>query len=130
MTAREPEKERPEFFEEIEETIHFTLEYADGATCEGETSWQHSSNRYRAAGDEGWIELKPAYSYDGLRARTEEGPLPNRDGFNQQVHQMDAFAEAILEGRKSIVPGELGRRDIRTIEAIFEAARTGRRVEL
>lgn len=130
VTARQPPKARPEIFAEIEETMYLTLEYADGSTCEGETSWAGSANRFRAEGDKGWFETSPAYSYGGLRGRTSEGELTVPSGFSQQAAQMDHIARSILEGRPSIVPGELGRRDIRVIEAIFEAARTGRRVEL
>lgn len=130
VTAVEPPKTRPEVFEEIEETIHFELEYADGSTCKGETSWAQSSNYFRAEGPEGWFETNPAYSYDGLRARTSDGELPPRDGFNQQAHQMDHIAKAILDDRSSIIPGTMGRREIRIIEAIFEAARTGSRIRL
>jgi predicted dehydrogenase len=41
---------------------------------------------------------------------------------------MDDFADCILSGRESPVPGELGRRDIRIITAIYEAAAAGKRV--
>lgn len=130
VTAEQPPTTRPELFDEVEEAINFTLKWADGSTCQGETSWSKSSNYYRASGDAATIELDPAYSYDGLRARIDGESLKPRDGFNQQAHQMDAFAQAILENKPSIVPGEMGRRDIRVITAIFEAVRTGKQVEL
>jgi predicted dehydrogenase len=41
---------------------------------------------------------------------------------------MDDFADCILSDRASPVPGELGRRDIRILSAIYEAAATGQRV--
>jgi predicted dehydrogenase len=41
---------------------------------------------------------------------------------------MDDFAGSILNGRKLLVPGEIGRRDLQIITAIFEAARSGKRV--
>jgi predicted dehydrogenase len=40
---------------------------------------------------------------------------------------MDDFAQCMRENRESRVPGEMGRRDLVIIEAIYEAARTGRR---
>jgi glucose-fructose oxidoreductase len=46
---------------------------------------------------------------------------------SQQAQQIDDFALCIREGRKSSVAGELGRRDMAIIEAIYESARTGRR---
>jgi predicted dehydrogenase len=41
---------------------------------------------------------------------------------------MDDFADCILRKHQTPVPGELGRRDIQIITAIYEAARTGKRV--
>src|SRR5438045_3649917 len=49
---------------------------------------------------------------------------------NQQAAQMDDFADCILSGRNTPVPGELGRRDLQIITAIYEAARTGKRVKV
>lgn len=130
VTAEELPKTKPDIFDEVEETLHFTLEYADGSRAEGETSWVRRINRFRAEAEDGWFETSPAYSYDGLRGQTSDGPLPVRDGFNQQAQQIDHIAESILRDRESIVPGSLGRRDMRIIDAIFEAARTGNRVEI
>ena len=41
---------------------------------------------------------------------------------------MDDFADCILTGRESEVNGEMGRRDMKIITAVYEAARTGKRV--
>jgi predicted dehydrogenase len=54
-------------------------------------------------------------------------PQPNT---RQQAVQMDHFARCILEDRATPVPGEMGRRDVAIIEAIYESARTKRRVTL
>jgi predicted dehydrogenase len=43
---------------------------------------------------------------------------------------MDDFADCILSNRETPVPGELGRRDMAIIEAIYSAAATGRRVQV
>ncbi len=130
VTARELPKTRPEFFDEVEETLEFDLEFPGGVHCEGRTSYNESYNRFRAESPEGWIEIEPAFSYGGLRARTSRGPLP-ASSVNQQAAQMDAFARVILDGGESIVPGEMGRRDMRIVTAIYESARNdGRRVEV
>jgi predicted dehydrogenase len=41
---------------------------------------------------------------------------------------MDDFADCILTGRPTPVSGEMARRDIRILGAIYESASTGRRV--
>jgi glucose-fructose oxidoreductase len=41
---------------------------------------------------------------------------------------MDDFADCIRTGRESEVGGEMGRRDLKIIEAIYASARTGKRL--
>jgi predicted dehydrogenase len=43
---------------------------------------------------------------------------------------MDDFADCILNGKETRVPGEEGRRDNRIMAAIYEAAATGKTVAL
>jgi predicted dehydrogenase len=49
---------------------------------------------------------------------------------NQQAKQMDDFADAIRSKRASPVPGEMGRRDVKILQAIYKAMETGGRVEI
>jgi predicted dehydrogenase len=49
---------------------------------------------------------------------------------NQQARQMDDFALAIINNRPTPVPGEMGKRDVKLLQAIYEAARTGKRITL
>jgi predicted dehydrogenase len=44
--------------------------------------------------------------------------------------EMDDFASCIMTGKPTSVPGEMGLRDVRTMMAIYEAARTGKTIEL
>jgi len=129
VTAKEDPKTRPDIFDECEETLRWTMEFADGSTGRFMTSFNEGVGYFRASGPQGHIELSPAFAYRGVRGRTHRGPLavPN---INQQAAQMDAFAANILEDTPVIVPGEMGRRDMQIITAIYEAARTGRRVEV
>jgi predicted dehydrogenase len=43
---------------------------------------------------------------------------------------MDAFAECIMQNKESRVAGTMGLRDVRILEAIYEAAESGNRVNL
>ncbi|MBE2214184.1 MAG: Gfo/Idh/MocA family oxidoreductase [Opitutaceae bacterium] len=129
VTAKEDPKARPELFDECEETLRWTMEFAEGSSGTFMTSFNEGVGYFRATGPQGDVELSPAYSYRGVRGRTHRGALtiPN---INQQAAQMDAFAANILDDTPVIVPGEMGRRDMQIITAIYEAARTGRRVEV
>ena len=130
VTAKEEPKLRPELFNEVEETIRFSLEFPNGARCDAVTSYNHTNDTFRAEGAKGWIEFKQhAFTYRGLVVETSRGPL-NYAAINQQAAQMDDFADCILSSRNTPVPGELGRRDMQIITAIYEAARTGKPVRV
>ena len=130
VTAHEEPKQRPDFFNETEETLKFTLNFANGATCEGTTSFNGQGNNFRAEGSKGWFEMsRGAFSYSGGVGQTSKGPL-SFPWINQQAAQMDDFAECVLTGRKTPVAGEMGRTHLRIISAVYEAARTGRVVKV
>ena len=130
VTAHEEPKQRPDFFNETEETLKFILNFANGATCEGTTSFNGQGNNFRAEGSKGWFEMsRGAFSYSGGVGQTSKGPL-SFPWINQQAAQMDDFAECVLTGRKTPVAGEMGRTHLRIISAVYEAARTGRVVKV
>ncbi len=121
-------------FKEVEETILFQLRFPSGVLANCSSSYGYAGqNRYRAIGDQGWLELEPATSYTGLRLRvrrgnvTEEHNLPQADHF---AAEMDHFSEAIGNGTEVRTPGEEGWRDLKLMMAIYEAARTGRTVRV
>lgn len=131
VTARERPKARPDFFRDVEESIEWTLEFANGARSECFTSYNDGGNRFRAEAAGGWFEVGPAFTYSGLAGATSRGPLRFDPPVNQQARQMDDFAQCVLTGRATPVPGEMGRRDLGIVTAIYEsAAANGRRVEV
>lgn len=120
---------KPELFKDVEQGTRYKLEFANGAVCEALTSYAHSSDTFRAEGDKGWIHFKEkTFTYRGVKVDTSRGPLDFTPYVNQQSLQMDDFARCVREGRESIVSGEMGRRDNVVVDAIYEAARTGKRV--
>jgi len=137
VTAKERPKQRPDFFNEVEETLDFTLEFPNGAVCTAVTSFNHSSDTFRAEGDKGWIDFQThAFGYQVGNVVTSRGPLHypvpsvpegGRASY-QQAWQMDDFADCIMKNRETAVPGEMGLRDIKIISAVYEAARTGQKV--
>jgi glucose-fructose oxidoreductase len=131
VTAQELPKTRPDISKDTEETIRWTMEWADGATGEFTTSYQQNFDRFRAEGTKGWIHFKErAFGYRVTPPGTSRGPLDYPAPY-QQALQMDDFAQCILTGRASPVPGEMGRRDLAIIEAIYaSSAAGGKRVEV
>src|SRR5581483_3546175 len=130
VTAQETPKTKPQQFHDVEEGMRFTLEFAHGAVCEAFTSYTHTADKFRAAGDKGWIEFKEhAFTYRGMVVDSSAGPV-RFEPPNQQALQMDDFAMCIRDGKESRVAGEMGLRDMKILAAIYEAARTGKRVTL
>jgi glucose-fructose oxidoreductase len=130
VSAHEDPKQRPDFFNEVEETIRWTMNFANGARCEAVTSFNRSGNTFRAEGTKGWYELtRSAFNYNGAVGQTSRGPM-NYQWINQQAVQMDDFADCVLTGRKTPVPGEMGRTHMAIITAVYEAARTGKTVKV
>ncbi len=131
ITARERPKQRPEFFLDVEESINWTMEFANGARAEGYTSYNDKRNDFRAEGPGGWFEAGPAYSYRGIKATTSRGPVVATALPSQQALQIDDFAVCVRDNLPSRVPGEMGRRDMVMVEAIYaSAAAGGKRIEV
>lgn len=127
VTAQSPPVTDTEKFIGVEETLTWQMEMPDGMIVECRTSYSENMNLLRAEAEKGWFELSPAYSYSGLEGRTSDGNM-NFSKTIQQAKQMDDFALAIKNNRPSPVPGEMGRRDMKMVTAIYEAMRTSKRV--
>lgn len=131
ITAKERPKQRPDFFRDVEETIDWTMEFPGGAKGEFSTSYNMGLDRFRAESGQGWIEFAPAFQYGGLKVATHRGPLGLAVPPSQQAVQIDDFARCVRDDQPTSVPGELGRRDMVIIEAIYaSAAAGGKRIEI
>ncbi|WP_317168008.1 Gfo/Idh/MocA family oxidoreductase [Spirosoma taeanense] len=127
VTAKLHPVTEPKKFSKVEEGVDFQLHFADGSVADCKTSYNDKLNQLRAEAAKGWFELSPAYAYSGLEGKTSQGDM-NIENVPQQARQMDAFADCILNNKPTSVPGEMGMRDVQLIEAIFQAAKTGKRV--
>lgn len=119
----------PSLFKTVEEGIRWEMEFPHGTRAVCESSYSRNGNLLRAEAERGWFQLEPAYEYDGLAGKTSEGEM-NFPSVNQQAAQMDDFAQCIKNDGESIVSGEMGLRDVEILMAIYESARTGRKVSL
>jgi predicted dehydrogenase len=130
VTAKFGPVTMPKVFSEVEESIHWTMEFADGAMAKCFASYNDQLSSIRAEADKGWAELEyPAFYYDEPILKTSQGK-PYFPKVNHQVAQLNGMAIELLTGKPSIAPGEMGRRDIVIAEAIYAAARSGKRVEV
>jgi glucose-fructose oxidoreductase len=124
VTARELPKTRPDLFNEVEETIDWTMEFPGGVTCRASSSYARNSNYFVAKGDKGWIRLDPAYGYRGIGVSTSRGRVNFRE-VPQQSLEMDDFASCILTGRESPIGGSMGRDHMAIIDAVYKSAAGG-----
>ena len=121
------------------ESVTCTLRYPSGILGHCDTSFGVSeSRRFRVHCADGFINSNPAFSYRGQRLRVKRGG-GERDTHDEEIvlkpvdrfaAEMDAFATVVLDGGEVRTPGEMGLADVRIIEAIEEAARTRRTVEV
>ena len=128
VTAQEF-KTDPVKFAEVDETITWQLTFPSGCVANCSTSYAAHAERLYAAAENGWLELRPAYGYGGIRGQTSDGPMvfPR---VNQQARHMDAIAESIINGHDLLIDGYEGMRDMKIIEAIYESIQTGAPVSL
>ena len=75
--------------------------------------------------------MAPSTGYGPIKGHTSKGELEQPHVTHQTV-QMDEMAEIILNGKQPVVPvdGEEGVKDLKIIDAIYLAIKTGKKVSL
>tara|TARA_R110001583_G_scaffold134490_1_gene286192 strand:- start:540 stop:1673 length:1134 start_codon:yes stop_codon:yes gene_type:complete len=112
---------RPEYFKDTDETITAQMEFPNGVVGSMFTSHNAKANRLFVSFRNGWAELNPAHSYGPLSGRTSDGKEIKFPHQSQQMVQMDDFAKHILTGSANFAPGEMGKRDMIIVEAIYKS---------
>ncbi|MBT8239471.1 MAG: Gfo/Idh/MocA family oxidoreductase [Croceitalea sp.] len=115
---------RPDYFKDTDETITAQFEFKSGVVGTMMTSHNVRANRLYASCERGWFELDPASTYIPLAGRTSQGELDFKQE-SQQKLQMDDFAKHILQDSPNPAPGEMGKRDMIIVEAIYKSIAEG-----
>lgn len=125
-------------FREVEDNVAFTLRFPSGAMANCLSSYgSHRLARLTLMGSDAWAAMEHAFDYQGQNLRVsrridgqdqtaELGIEPK----NQFALELDHMAQCIRQNLTPRTPGEEGAQDQRIIEAIYEAARSGRTVRL
>lgn len=132
VTAQETKTDPVKFKEGIDETIQFQFGFPGGATASCLSTYSMNNlDRFFLNGEKGFAEMQPSTGYGPIEGRTHKGALTHQHITHQTV-QMDEMADIILQNKKPIVPvdGEEGLKDLKIIDAIYLAAKTGKRVDL
>ncbi|GGD38171.1 Gfo/Idh/MocA family protein [Muriicola marianensis] len=117
---------RPDYFKDTDETVTAQFQFPGGATGTVFTSHNANANSLYASCTGGWFSLKPANNYGPLAGESSNGPIQFKHE-SQQKLQMDDFASHILYGSVNRAPGEMGKRDMIIIEAIYRSISEGNR---
>lgn len=129
VTAYFGPNSKPELFKEVEESVHWTLEFASGALGHSTCSSAYPLDRLFASAEQNTFELNPAISYGPFRGWTRDGEFKFPVTHMQQV-QMDEMAKVLLAGKDfpEHISGWEGYKDAKVIDAIYQSAQTGTRV--
>lgn len=134
-------KVHPELFPNgVEETMSYELQFEGGFQALCRASYSHSYQQCSTMGERGFVEIKGAPRSPKGRgsAFTQSSGKPNPKalfhGYTQieleqtlqQSVLLDGFAKAIKKGAKTFkTPGEMGLRDVKIIEKIYQSAENG-----
>lgn len=132
VTAQETKTDPVKFKEGIDETIQFQFGFPSGATASCLSTYSlNNLDKFFLNGTKGFAEMQPSTGYGPIQGRTHKGEL-KFEHITHQTTQMDEMAEIILNNKKPevSVDGEEGLKDMKLIDAIFTAVKTGKRVEL
>ncbi len=126
---------RPEVYKNgLDETTMAQLIFPGGARAAVQTSYGIDMNFLHVTGSKGKLLMDPFSPYNGVKGELSGQTSQIIDHPYavpwQQAKQMDNDAQAILNNKPVLVPGEEGLRDIKIVEAIYQAARTGREVKI
>jgi len=131
-TAQETKTNFEKFKEGVDETIQFQFGFPSGAVASCLSTYtMNNLDRFFLNCEKGYAEMQPSTGYGPIKARTNQGELTHEHITHQTV-QMDEMAAIILNGKQPVVPvdGEEGLKDLKIIDAIYLAAKTGKKVEL
>ena len=132
VTAQETKTDTQKFKEGVDETIQFQFGFESGAVASCLSTYNMNNlDRFFLNGLDGFAELYPATGYGPIQGRTDKGELNQPITIHQAV-QMDEMAAIIFDNKQPIVPvnGEEAVKDLKIIDAIYEATQTGKKISL
>ena len=132
VTAQETKTDPVKFKKGVDETLQFQMGFPSGAVASCLSTYaMRNLDRFFLNVEKGFAEMQPSTGYGPIEGRTHKGEL-TQPHITQQTLQMDGMAQLIFEIVQPIVPvdGEEGLKDLKIIDAIYEAVKTGKRVDL
>src|SRR5690348_371110 len=132
VTAEETKTNPQKFKPGVDETIQFQMGFPSGAVASCLSTYNMNNlDRFFLTAEKGFAELQPATGYGPIKGRTFKGELTQPHMTHQTV-QMDEMADILLAGKQPLVAvnGEEALKDLQIIDAIYQAVKTGKKVNL
>ncbi len=132
VTGQETKIDTVKFKEGVDETIMFQFGFPSGAVASCLSTYaMNNLDKFFLDGDKGWAEMQPSTGYGPIKGRTHKGELTQPVTTHQTV-QMDEFSDIILNNKQPVVPvdGNEAVKDLKIIDAIYLAVKTGKKIEL
>jgi predicted dehydrogenase len=132
VTAQETKTDPVKFQEGVDETIQFQFGFPSGAVASCLSTYNMNNlDRFFLDGEKGFAEMQPSTGYGPIKGRTHLGEL-NQPVTTHQTVQMDEMADIIFKNKQPVVPvnGEEAVKDLKLIDAIYLAVKTGKKVEI
>lgn len=120
-------------FAQVEDAIAWQMKFPSGALANCSTSYSAGQNRYRVVGRHGYIEADPFLSYGGLALRKVIKGKPETVELEQVNHfaaEFDHMSQCVIQNKEPLTPGEEGLKDLKVIEAIYQAIETRKTVKV
>ncbi len=132
VTAQETKTNHEKFKPGVDETIQFQLGFPSGAVASCLSTYSMNNlDRFFLNGEKGFAEMQPSTGYGPIKGRTHKGDL-NQPVVVHQTLQMEEMSDIILNGKQTEVPvnGEEAVKDLKVMDAIYEAVKTGKKIDL
>ena len=130
VTAQETKTDPVKFKEGVDETIQFQMGFPSGAVASCLSTYSMNNlDKFFLDGEKGFAEMQPSTNYGPIQGRTHKGEL-NHPHVTHQTVQMEEMSDIILQNKQPqvAVDGEEGLKDLKIIDALYEAVRTGKKV--
>ena len=132
VTAQETKTDPVKFKDGVDQTIQFQLGFPSGAVASCLSTYDMNGlDKFYLNGEKGFAEMQPSTGYGPIMGKTHKGELTQPHMTHQTV-QMEEFSDIILNSKQPIVPvdGEEALKDLKIIDAIYEACKSGKKIKL
>jgi xylose dehydrogenase (NAD/NADP) len=124
-----------QWFESLDEHVSFQVEFEGNVSAVCTVSHNaYNASHLRVLGSDGEVTIEPAFfPGDDRELTVRHGDSTGSIRFeqrNQMTEEFDYFAHCLLTGTEPVPDGQHGLLDIEVVEAMYESADQGKRIQL